>query len=112
MGVITRMRRQDAVYWPVTRIDSQNRVVLGTAVAMKVRWEDKVEAYIDHFGQPQTSQSVIYVPSDVDIRGWLWLGLLAAKPADPTIVREAREIKCFEKLPNFRNTENLRTVRS
>lgn len=112
MGIITTMRRQDAVYWPVVRVDSQNRVVLGTPVQLKVRWEDKVEEYIQPDGQPMISQSIIYVGQDVHLRGWLWLGLLASAPADPTIVREAREIKCFEKLPKLRGSEVLRTVRS
>lgn len=119
-GVISRMRRQNAIYWPVTRIDAQNRVVLGTAVVIKCRWEDRVTEYISFDGQPQVSQVVVYVDRDVTLRGYLWLAastgsdatLLASAPADPRIDPLGREIRSFEKLPNFRNTDTLRTVRS
>lgn len=111
-GVISRMRKQDAVYWPATRIDAKNRVVLGTAVQIKCRWEDKSTEFIDMNGQPQISSVVVYVDRDVTLRGYLWLGLLADAPDNPTTDPKGREIRSYEKLPNFRNTDYLRTVRS
>lgn len=106
------MRKQDAVYWPALRIDAKNRVVLDDPIAIKCRWEDKSVEYIDMHGQPQVSQVIVYVDRDVTLRGYLWLGLLAAAPADPTTDPKGREIRSYEKLPNFRNTDYLRTVKS
>jgi hypothetical protein len=111
-GVISRMRRQRAVYWPATSIDSQNRVVLGTPVQIDCRWEEKSTEFIDIDGQPTVSSVVVYVDRDVTLRGYLWLGLLASAPTDPRVVSSGREIRSFEKIPNFRNTDTLRTVRS
>lgn len=112
MGIISKMRKQDATYWPRTGTDRFGQPTYGTAVAMKVRWEDSIEAFIAADGSEQKSIAKVYVGQDTPPGGVLVLTALAdvAYPADPLRNPGAWEIKRFDKLPNLRNTELLRTA--
>ena len=110
MGIISKINKMKAVYWPPGTVDAYGRPSMGTAVQLDVRWEDKHEQFLDANGEDQISNSVVYVSADVALGGYLWLGELASKPADPKLDKDAYEIRKFEKLPNFKATEFLRTA--
>ena len=40
MSIITRMRKQDAVYWAYSGLDEFGQVEVGDPAEIKVRWED------------------------------------------------------------------------
>lgn len=111
MSIITRMRKQSAVYWPPTGADEYGHPTFGTAVAVSCRWEDKSEEFVDDKGERQVSNAVVYVDQDMVPGGWLWLGSLGdeSDSGDP-IASGAHEIRKFEKVPNLKATEHLRTV--
>jgi len=120
MGIITRMRKQVAVYWPPKSSESagddfdnygQPQVSL-SPVQIMCRWEDVTEEFIDMTGTRQLSRAKVYVDRDVEVGGILMLGELA-EITDATNIKKndgAWEIRRFEKLPNLKATEFLRTV--
>jgi len=119
MGIITKMRKQTAVYWALKSIESGEVAYdnygaprLTDPVEISCRWEDITQEYIDPMGTRQVSHSRVYVDRDVNIGGVLMLGELT-DVTDLTTPKEnlgAWEIRQFEKLPNIRNTEVLLTV--
>ncbi len=112
------MQRQTAVYWPleVSGDDfddyGQPVVVAAEPVEISCRWEDVSEEFIDKNGTRQISHSKVYTDQDVDVGGILMLGT-KDDITDSTNIKEnenAWEIRRFDKLPNLKNTEFLRTV--
>ena len=119
------MRRQEAIYWPPSKVDDYGQPVTGTLVELvldgtnnyRVRWEDKVEEFMDANGTTQRSMAVVYVPklpdgSDVKPGGFLWLGKRGdlADETDPNANEGAFEVKRVDKLPNLKATQTLRTA--
>lgn len=130
MSIINRMRKQNAIYWPPAAPDDFGRpgpgvlvelvvrdgVVLTPAGNYRVRWEDKLEQFLDKNGAVQMSSAIVYVPklpdgSEVLVGGYLWLGDRAdlISETDPRANVTAEEIKRVEKLPTLKATETLRT---
>ena len=110
MGIISKMRKQTAVYWPPDSYDGFGQPVMGTAVEITCRWEDTHEQFLDKDGQEQTSSAKIYVSQDVELGGYLWLGVIGSKPSNPKTDNDAWEIRKFENLPNLKATEFLKTA--
>ena len=125
MGLITSMRRQDAIYWPPATPDNYGRPTYGALVELvldgadnfRVRWEDVAEEFVDQDGTTKTSSSIVYVPqlpdgSEVEVGGWLWLGTRAAlaDELDPTANPGVGKVQKFDKLPNLKATQTLRTA--
>lgn len=107
MGVIRRMRRQKAVYWPKIENDRFGKPVLGDPVEVDCRWVDLAEEFLDGAGRKVLSHSKVYVDRVVTLGGMLWRGLLA--DADPVALNNAgaHEIRKFDQVPNFKATETL-----
>lgn len=126
MGIISKMRKQNAIYWPPALPDDYGRPVAGPLVELvqsvgvgnfRVRWEDKAKQYLDAQGTTRTSSSVVYVPrlpdgTEIEVGGFLWLGdvLDLVDTISPLANPGAGEVMRFEKLPNLKNTQQLRTV--
>lgn len=107
------MRKQKAVYWAAIGFDAFGKPEYSAPVEIDVRWEDVAEEYMDENGVKQLSRSIVYVDRDTPIGGALFLGGLTDLDDDSVPFKNsgAYEIRAFEKLPNLRNTEILRTVR-
>ena len=113
------MLKQTAVYWPLTSIDSAGtdfdnygQPTVTTPMEISVRWEDKAEEFLDSLGTRRLSNAVVYVSQDVDVGGILMLGELT-NIVDSVDIKEnpgAWEIRRFDKVPNIRATEFLRTA--
>ena len=111
MSLISRMRRQDAVYWPPQQAGRYGLAGLGQPVAVRCRWDDVHEQYVTTTGTTTISNAKVYVDQDMLPGGYLWLGLLADLPDSPTDPRQlpgAYEIQKLEKIGNLRATEFLR----
>lgn len=113
------MLKQVAVYWPLASEDSggddhdnHGMPVVTTPSEIECRWEGRVEEFIAPNGTRHLSQAVVYVGEDVDVGGILMLGKLTDITDEENIKENegAWEIKRFDKLPNLRNTEFLRTA--
>ena len=119
MSIITSMRKQTAVYWPLgsedsggSDWDSYGKPLYATPVQISCRWEDVAKEFIGKQGTTEISKSIVYVDRDVRVGGVLLLSLLA-NVSDLTTPKNndgAWEIRRFDKLPNLRNTESLRTA--
>ena len=119
MGIITTMRRQKAVYWSLApggdkdQVDEfGNPIINLTPIEIDVRWEDVSIEFVGANGTNEISRARVYVDRDVEVGGVLMLGIIA-NITDSVIPKEntnAWEIRRFEKLPNIKNTEQLRTV--
>lgn len=114
MSLIKRVLRQDAVYWAPNSVRGYDGNTSGFSapVAVKVRWTDKERFHVLQTGVQVISQSNVMINIDVLKEGYLWLGDLADVVAvtDPTEQDGAWEIMKFDKMPNLRATEFLRTA--
>ena len=119
MSIITRMLKQTCVYWPLASAESgglayddYGQPVVTDPIEITCRWEDVNEEFLDATGTKQMSRAVVYVDRDVSLGGILMLGELTdiTDEDNPKENDGAWEIRKFDKLPNFRATEYLRTA--
>ena len=125
MGIIDRMRKQNAIYWPLAGPDDFGCAGYGPLVELisvggvnyRVRWEERADEFVNPLGATVVSAAVVYVPAlpgggEVCVGGFLWLGDRAAlvDEAVPTNNPGAAAIQRVDMLPNLRVTEYLRTV--
>lgn len=117
------MRKQNAIYWPPATADSFGRRGFGALVELvnvggnyRVRWEDSTKEYITPDGTAKVSNALVYVPrlpdgSEITIGGYLWLGDRAdlTSESDPRANDGAFEVQRFDKLPDLKSKEFLRT---
>lgn len=110
MSLISRMRRQKAVYWAPVDADGRGQTTFADPVEINCRWEETAVEFVNAQGATDTSQVVAYVDRDVEVGGRLKSGTVAdlASDVDPTV--DGYEIKQFSKNPNFKASEFLRTA--
>jgi len=112
MSLITRMRKQKAVYWPLLGADAEGSPLYEGPQEIDCRWEDMAVEFLDREGTKQVSQSVVYVDRDTPIGGLLMLGTLdsvldVVTPRNNTGVFEIRQ---FSKIPKLNLKETLLTA--
>lgn len=112
MSIITRMRRQKAVYWAAGQLDRHGQASFANPVQIDCRWEDRADEFIDDKGEKKISSSVVYVDRDMKTGDVLMKGLLNGdvNQSSPFSNPLAGEIKGYADLPNLKNTESLRTA--
>jgi hypothetical protein len=111
MSIITKVLRQRCVYWPPLGSDQFGEQRLGRPVELKCRWDDNNEEFISVDGTRLVGKGRVMVSSDVEPLGYLWLGTLASLPSHvATECPAAQQIMQFQKVPNFRATEFVRTA--
>ena len=88
MSIITKMRKQTAVYWALSSYDEYGQPTWDSPVEIECRWEDKSEEFIVSDGTRQVSNAIVYV--DRDMEGF------EMKIVDLTI-REAEKLVKFRK---------------
>ena len=119
MSIISRMRKQTAVYWALASTESGGvayddfgQPQLTDPVEIKCRWDDTSEEFIDPKGTKQVSRSKVYTDRDVVVGEVLMLGVLTDVDGSISVKENdnAWEIKRFDKTPNLKATEFLRTA--
>jgi hypothetical protein len=110
MSLITKMRRQTAVYWGPSANDVHGRPTYADPVEISCRWEDTTTELPKEDGSVVVSKAKVFVGEDLAIGGMLMLGELESAEDDsqPYEFPEAWPILSFEKIPNIKNTETLR----
>lgn len=111
MGLLTRMRKQKAVYWSPAGVDNYGERTYAEGIELMVRWENTAVEFTDQDGRRSLSRAIVFVGQDVVPGGVLWLGPLAGLSGDrtkPPLNSGAEPIRQFEKMPNLRVTEYLR----
>lgn len=112
MSILKTMLKQRAVYWPPLAPDKHGGPTWGTPVELRVRWEDKVKRKVGPEGEVVVLDSTVYTASDVEVGGMLMLGVLDSTVVtdDPRANAHVGEILSFEKVPNLKAKEFLRTA--
>lgn len=112
MGIIATMLRQTAVYWAPDLPTEFGDPTYGTPCEISCRWEDRCEEFRDTEREIRMSNAVVYVGQDVEEGGMLLLGTLSmdVDQSDPKNNEGAFEVQRFDRLPNLKNTETLRTA--
>ncbi len=111
MSLITRMRKQKAIWWKRNGYDEFGKAQFDAPIEVKCRWEDVVEEFVDAQGNTGASRSKAYVdrimsPGDRLKRGTIDFDT----EANPLEMDGAYEIRRFDQLPNLRNSETLYTA--
>lgn len=112
MSIITKMLKQEAIYWPPVSADNYGQPTFGSPVEIACRWEDVQKEILTPEGEEIISSTTVYVDRDVEIGGALLLGTLSSSVNEgaPLENEGSRVIRQFDKLPTFKATEFLRTV--
>ena len=89
MANYTRNMPHLATYWPPGAPDGFGGVGYGSPVTLHVRWEDRADLFRDAQAREVISNAVVYLPENVELRGFLAKGASAAAVPVP----EAFEIR-------------------
>ena len=108
---IARLCVQTAVYWGNPTGDGYGGKTFDDPVEISCRWEDIVENINRvgaRLGEEIVSMAQVYVTTDVEEQGYLFLGTLddldSGEEADPTTIVKAYMINRFDKIPVLRST--------
>ena len=108
---IARLCVQTAVYWGSPTSDGYGGKTFADPVEISCRWEDIVENINRvgaRLGEEIVSMAQVYVTTDVEEQGYLFLGTLddldSDEEADPTKIVKAYMINRFDKIPVLRST--------
>ena len=113
MSIITKVLRQKAVYWPPGDRDKYGRNTFGSPVEIKCRWDDKIQEVVQEDGSETMSVAEVMVDRDLAVGGVLLLGELDTEKENatrPDLLAGASFIGTWEKNPNLKATEFVRTV--
>lgn len=106
MGVLAgnarRIRKQDAVYWPVTGTSSTGKPTYGAPVAIKVRWTEIARKFVAPDGNERVSRARVIVDRQMQPLWLIKLGALNTVqfPGEPLRNRGVEEIQQFEAVPD------------
>jgi len=111
MGIITKMRRQKAVWWKRLSPDRYGRPTFALPVEVDCRWEEDAREFLSPKGEKLVSQAVVYVDRPMTVGDRLRLGELDSTiPNNPLALNDTFEIRQFTQLPNLKVTETLYTA--
>lgn len=111
MGIIAKMRKQKAVWWPRLGSDTYGAPVFGTPTEVSCRWEDDAREFISPKGEKMVSRAVVYVDRVMRPGDYLRPGEYESSlPSNPLSLTDAFEIRQFTQLPNLKATETLLTA--
>jgi len=114
MSIISRARKQTAVWWSQGAIDGFGKATVCDPVEVECRWDDRVEEFINHMGSPQRSKSWLMVDATLDFKigDIVLLGTIGDldDPDTATNNEGAWAIQGIKDTPNLRNTETLRQL--
>jgi len=101
--IIEKVLVMDAVYWGVPTNDGFGGYTTVAPVALKVRWDDLTEQFIDTEGRETVSNAKVMSGVDLEPGGFLKLALLAdlGTNLDPQNNSDVYEIRKFEKIPTI-----------
>lgn len=103
-------REQFAVYWAPGPLDPFGNVTYLPPQQIACRWSEEVVEFSDLAGTRQISKAIVYPDRDLENKGILWQGRLAAltNNADPFLNTGAQVIQSWRKIPTSDATEFLR----
>ena len=114
MGLLSKMRKQTAVYWALDEnpVNEYSQPRYADPVEILVRWEPSEDQIITKEGSSVTASAKVFVGQDMEVGELLMLGELTdlEEDLDPRQQEGALEIRSFNKLPDLKVRNYLRTV--
>jgi hypothetical protein len=111
MGIISRVRKQTAVYWPPSiTFDKYGQPQTENPREISCRWDDVTEEFVDALGTRVVGRAIVMVPVEesVEVGGVLMLGTLDdLTEITPKDNEGAYEVRRIDETPNIRNTQTL-----
>jgi len=109
MSIITTMRRQKAVLWPLVGVNDFGKPCFGNPEQVDCRWDDGEEEYVRRDGTKSVSTATMYPDRFIKRGSVVWLGLLkdVIYLSDPKKNESAAEVMGTKRYPNIKNTEIL-----
>lgn len=108
MSIIVRMRKQKAVWWERTGQDKWGKATFAAPVEVDCRWDDTTELFVDPQGEQKSSRAIAYVDRVMKVGDRLKRGEMESDtPDDPMTIKDAFEIRRFDRNPNIKATEEL-----
>lgn len=89
---------QTVTYWTRSTPDGFGGYSWTAPVQIKAHWEDRTELFVTSAGQSKASRAIVYLESDVEEGGYLFLG--NSSVTNPTTLSGAWEIMGFRKIPS------------
>ena len=105
MAIIKKVLVQDATYWGTPAEDGYGKHTFAAPVAIKVRWDDVQEKFVNTAGEEEISKAKVMVGQDMDLGGYLYLGTSAS--TNPEDLDGAWPIKAFKKIPEIASKVNF-----
>lgn len=115
MSLITRMLKQDCVYWRRTGVDENAQPVYDAPIELKCRWDRDLTPHKGEQKQgdetTDTPQVTVYLPIDTSNGDLLFEGKLVDIDLSKNLREQgALEIKGLGKISNLKATESLRVA--
>jgi len=112
MSIISKMRKQKAIYWAPTGNDGYGDDGFQAPVEIQCRWQDVKDLIKTATGEEQISNSLVFPDRVVVEDGYLKLGELSTSTLlNPREDDAAFPVLHFEQIPNLKNTETLYKAR-
>lgn len=91
----------DITYWGAPVPDGEGGESFTAPITIKGRWEDRNDEFTTPTGETAVSRATVFLKQDVQIGGYLMLGISVA--AVPTSEPRAEEVRAFIKVPSIRH---------
>lgn len=91
---------QDATYFPPLGQNGFGDLSFGPAVAIKCRWQNKADLFRDQQGREVMSSAIVYVDTQIEVGGRLYLGATAE-------ASDGLEIRNVGESPSLRGNQTL-----
>lgn len=105
----TRHMTQTVTYWAAPTNDGLGNLTFPSPSTLTGRWQQKAEVFRDAAGNETVSHAVVYLPSAVELQGWLVLGDETGE-SDPQTVSGAHEIRSVGFSDDLRGDKRLHKV--
>lgn len=102
--------KQDAVLWPNAGFDGNGNPIRGTAVPIKVRWEESDRLITGAQAEPEAKPITVFVDRVVARFSQIWLGKLSDLPNDSANYTNLFVVTGYEAIPDLKNRHVQRTV--
>lgn len=103
MSFLTFGFNQTITHWAFNGVDSAGDQSFATPVTLTGRWEEKNEIGIGADGEEFTSNAVLFLPSDIPVNDYVFLGTSVV--SDPVTLINAFKVKSFSKIPTMDATD-------
>jgi hypothetical protein len=109
-GIIKRMRKQKAIYWPFLRFDANGQPVFASPYVLDCRWDDSHVVYVKPNNEEATSKAVVYPDRPLVHLSRMKEGDGTALTTFDPLQEGTFEVQHTMKTPNLKNTRILYTV--